>query len=556
MKTRLFLILIIILAFTLRVWHLDKFPATLYGDEQSFTWNAYNILKLGQDEYGNPFPLQFKAFDDYKAPIPVYLLVPFIKLFGLNTFSIRLPVAIISTLSIVAAFFLIRIFLGYKISLLATFLFAISPWHIHLSRGYFEATISLLFFICAIFYFLKNPIKSSNLILSVIFFALTLYSYFTPRILLLVFIPFLIWFHHKYFSSSNYGNPLPSKKMYIFCIFLFGLLVLPLVKMTLFDQGLSRFTKLQSSMNQIITETVIRERSATNLQSFWKNVFHNKGIVWARLVKNNYFEHLSLNFWYLYGDNSLRYFTGNMGMFYIAEMPFLLIGIYKLWLEKRKTAVFFLGWILLAPIPAALVGRSFALRSIAMLPAPFIFVSYGIKSVIDIISKKRINVLFKLIISSVFTISLGSLLIRYYLEYPVYAATWWGWENKAAIDYAKSNENMYENIFISDFYSGGPLSYAVYNSIDPLVYRHAVNNPIILADGRKMIRIRKYYYGSFDLDKVRLNQKIIPPKSLYIGRPEESKGEDEIIAPDDGRLIFVVHDTLRKDCYINNLPKC
>ena len=43
---------------------------------------AYSILKTGRDEYGSPFPLLFRSFDDYKAPIPVYLLVPVFKFFG------------------------------------------------------------------------------------------------------------------------------------------------------------------------------------------------------------------------------------------------------------------------------------------------------------------------------------------------------------------------------------------------------------------------------------------------------------------------------------------
>ena len=58
MKFKYLLILIICLGFILRIAYLGKFPETLYGDEQAFAWNAYNILKLGQDEYGNPYPLQ------------------------------------------------------------------------------------------------------------------------------------------------------------------------------------------------------------------------------------------------------------------------------------------------------------------------------------------------------------------------------------------------------------------------------------------------------------------------------------------------------------------
>src|SRR3989344_9048004 len=108
MKLRIIFLLIIILSILLRGWRVDRFPATIYGDEQAFAWNAYNILKLGQDEYGNPYPLQFRSFDDYKSPLPVYLLVPFIKIFDLSVFAIRLPIVLFSTLTVLLTFKLAR----------------------------------------------------------------------------------------------------------------------------------------------------------------------------------------------------------------------------------------------------------------------------------------------------------------------------------------------------------------------------------------------------------------------------------------------------------------
>lgn len=191
-----------------------------------------------------------------------------------------------------------------------------------------------------------------------------------------------------------------------------------------------------------------------------------------------------------------------------------------------------------------------------MLPAPYIFVGYGIyesiKAVENILGRRVLVTSLVLL----FTVSLSTLLIRYYLEYPVYAATWWGWENKAAIDYAQARTSKYKQIFISNFYSGATLAFAVYNHYDPIRYRYAIDHPVTMADGRHLIKLGKYYFGSLDLDANRLKKKIIPPNSLYIGRPEEPRGEDQIVAPDDGRLIFVIHDTLRKKCYIDPKIPC
>lgn len=539
MKFKLLLFITLILAFCLRTFQLSRFPPTLYGDEQAFAWNAYNILKLGQDEYGNSYPLQFRSFDDYKAPVPVYLLVPFIKYLGFNTFAIRFPIALASTISVFMAYLLSRFFLNRKTSLLISFLLAISPWHIHLSRGFFEATLSLLFFVSGIYFYIRNPQKLKYVLLSIIFFALTIYSYFTPRIILPVFFIFLF----IYILLNNKNDQKILIKNSIVGLLLLIFLSLPLIKLTFFDKGFSRLEKLTGSQSQIVSDTVRRERYASNIPGNWRQLIHNKAVVWSRLIKNNYLDNLSPGFWYISGDSSLRYFTGNMGMFYLLEFPFFIIGLYSLWREKRKAALFFLAWIFIVPIPASLVGRPFAVRSLALLPAPFIFVGYGLYKSIYRISRHRINSLLKGLITAGFMISLASLLIRYYLEYSVYAATWWGWENKAAIDFAKNNENKYNNIFISNFYTGVTLAFAVYTAYDPLQYRYAVNHPVVLADGRHLVKLGKYYFGSLDLDKKRLTEHIIPPKSLYIGRPEEADSDEVISAPDDGRIIFKIYTT-------------
>ena len=202
MKIKILLFSILLLAFSFRFFKLAQFPSTLYGDEQAFAWNAYNILKLGQDEYGNPYPLQFRSFEDYKAPIPTYLLVPFIKLLGLSTFAIRLPIALASILSVAVTFLLARVFFNRKASLIISFLMAISPWHIHLSRGFFEATLALLLFLLGVYFFLLHRQNLKFIVVSMIFFGLSMYSYFVPRILVPIFLPFLIWYCLLYTSPS------------------------------------------------------------------------------------------------------------------------------------------------------------------------------------------------------------------------------------------------------------------------------------------------------------------------------------------------------------------
>jgi len=335
-----------------------------------------------------------------------------------------------------------------------------------------------------------------------------------------------------------------KKNLIIFLLIIFSF-SLPLVKMAIFEKGASRMQELIGIKKEKVEEIVRLERYGSIAPAKIRVIMHNKVIVWLREIKNNYLEHFSLNFWYLYGDNSLRYFTGNMGMFYLFELPFLILGFSFLLKEKTKEAIFFLGWILLAPIPAALVGRSFAVRSLAILPAPFVFVSAGIYHFWQKFKELKLKNVALIILFCGFMFALGSYLLRYHLDYPAYAATWWGWENKVAIDYAKEHENEYEKIFISDYYTGTTLAFAFYEKLDPLFYRQSLANPLTFGGNHQFIKFGKFYIGSFALEEKNKRQKIIPEKSLYIAGPMEPDGQAVITSPDDGRILFKIHDTLR-----------
>ena len=152
-----------------------------------------------------------------------------------------------------------------------------------------------------------------------------------------------------------------------------------------------------------------------------------------------------------------------------------------------------------------------------------------------------VKYIFSVIITGIAVFSLLGWLIRYFYFYPKLGATWWGGINKIALEAAFKEQDKYTHIFLSDYYSGMPLSFAVYTQADPRVFRQAVLNPVVLADGRHLIKLGKFYFGSLDIDKTRMNKNIIPVHSLYFARPEEAVSEEAIHAPDDGRVLFYVY---------------
>jgi len=107
-KVYLVLAAIFLFAGFVRFYNISEVPVSLYWDEVSQVYSAYSILETGKDEYGNSFPLLFRAFEDYKTPANIYLTAISVKLFGLNEFSARFSSAFLGTLSIFFVFLFIE----------------------------------------------------------------------------------------------------------------------------------------------------------------------------------------------------------------------------------------------------------------------------------------------------------------------------------------------------------------------------------------------------------------------------------------------------------------
>src|SRR3990167_6966964 len=162
MFKRIVLLLIILLAFILRFYRLGEYPA-LNADEAAIGYNAYSLIQTGKDEHGNPWPIHFQSFNDYKPGLYFYMVLPFVKLIGLNEWAVRIPGATLGVLTVVIIYFLVKeLFDNKKFALVASFLLAISPWHIHFSRGGWEVNASTFFITLGAWLFIRGTSKNMN----------------------------------------------------------------------------------------------------------------------------------------------------------------------------------------------------------------------------------------------------------------------------------------------------------------------------------------------------------------------------------------------------------
>ena len=166
-NTYLFLLILIsLVALSLRLWKLDSIPPSLNWDEAAFGYNAYSILKTARNEYGNFLPL---------APIYVYLTVPSVALFGLTEFAVRFPAALFGALSVFLIYFVVqelfKEFEGKKfLGILTSVVLAVSPWSYHYSHSAWEINVFLVLLLLTFIFFLKAKKKIRNYLIVFLIF--------------------------------------------------------------------------------------------------------------------------------------------------------------------------------------------------------------------------------------------------------------------------------------------------------------------------------------------------------------------------------------------------
>src|ERR1041384_3598370 len=84
------LVLVSVLGLVLYTRKLTTNPQGFFIDESSIAFNAQTIAQTGRDEFGNAWPLYFRAFGEYKNPVYIYLLAAIYRISGPSILGARL----------------------------------------------------------------------------------------------------------------------------------------------------------------------------------------------------------------------------------------------------------------------------------------------------------------------------------------------------------------------------------------------------------------------------------------------------------------------------------
>lgn len=537
LKKHFFIIGVLTLAFVIRFYKLGTVPIELNRDEASLGYTAYSILLTGKEEHGVPWPVQIESFGDWKLPLYVYTLVPFIAAFGLEAWVVRLPSALAGMVIIWLSYLLVLKLVRDKkyqglVQKAFVVLLTVSPWAMHLSHVAYEAHLALAFFLGGLWLLLEflESKKTWQLILGHVFWALTLLGYHSYQAFVPLFWFSFVWTQREVFfrwlGVKDLQEALTTPKSllrgaYAVTPFLIvGFLLLfsggaaanttKFSGLSIFD--LNSYTKSVDKLRAVFAESP----SSPSLTSPLVLVYSNKIVALFRQVQTNFFALLSPDFFYLRGgENGAHNITG-IGNFY----PFMVIGLFAglYWFVKDKELwqrrlLVWVGIAMVAPMITFTSNHTIRF-SPGFIPLELIS-TYGLVRLGTNLWKKQ-KLWDKLIVLSCLLwvgYAVFSQMMRYYFVSPQLDAKNWSWFMKGLVYQIDRERSTVDAVYYQDEQTSPYIYFLFYLKVDPNTLADRVEYYPPDAEGfRHVRRFDNIYFEKIDWD----GKKFLDQNALYL----------------------------------------
>ncbi len=422
------LAVVLVLGAAVRSVGIGENPPGFFADEASAGYNAYTILRDGVDEHGESWPVHFEAFGEYKLPVYIYSLVPFIAALGLTEIAVRITSAAYGVLAIGAVFLLASTALKSRTAgLSAAFFLAVMPWHIHYSRtGLGELVTFVPLLAIALYLFIRGMRGNSGfLLVSAIAFGLTAYTYRAAWVVLPALLAII---------SVLYWRELWARKRQAGAgVAVFAAMSIPIMLHLVLNSG-DRYVDVGISNLGL---------------GAWET---------AKRFSEQYRSYFTLSFLFLEGDNQgwLRHYLPDAGLLHLVQLPVAALGLLGLVLRPTREKGLLLALVGLYPMAGALSADSpTSSRAILGTAAMAILSGYGTVLLAQSVVQIRMLRPLRLtpapvagIIVALALAGLGAYLYEYHNRYPEVAARYWGWQYgpREVIKYFESVESAYDQL--------------------------------------------------------------------------------------------------------------
>lgn len=519
---KIVILLIILISIFLRFYGLSDYPA-LNADEAAIGYNAYSLIETGKDEHGNPWPIHFQSFNDFKPGLYFYLVIPFVKFMGLNELAVRIPGALLGVATVFLLYLLVReIFKDERLALLSSFFLAVSPWHIHFSRGGWEVNTATFFIVLGLWLFIKALEKPKFFTLSSVSFALSLYTYHAARVIVPLLLLGLTLIYFKKIKTSI--------KHFLLAGAIALVLLFPLVRDFAKGEVSSRAAGVGLFADTGPLARIEEQRGEhENYQGLIPRLIHNKPVNYGLAFAKNWFRHFEGEFLFVSGDVIQRNKVPETGQMYLLDFLFLVFGFVYI-AKKPKGWGPILLWLVVAPVGAALTFQSpHALRAQNMVIPLVIISAYGLISLFEashsIFDKKVRNIIF-----AFFLVVIGIGYARYLHMYWVHMAKEYPFSSqygvKELVSYVEENKDKFRKIWVTDRYDQPYILFLFYTKYSPQKFQK--EHFLSPRDKYGFSTVRdfdKFHFEAIDFDKIRPDN----PSTLIIGTDAEIHNEANIV---------------------------
>ena len=327
-RNNLLLLSVVVLVALSYFYQVPSNPPGFYIDEASIGYNAYTIAQSGKDEYGESWPLYFRAFGEYKNPVYIYVLAALFRVCGPSILVARLLSATLGVATILLIWWLAyRLSRIQIVASLVAVSAALTPWLYENSRLVFEValypTLLLLFLLTLHRASQRERWNLSDSIPLTIELVLLTYSYSIGRL----FVP-LLALGLLFFVSKK-------RLRAIITIWLFYLLLAVPGFVYNYQHG------------------------GALMFRFWLLTYITPHSSFFEIGKNFISHYLAnINPWTIAiaGENNVRDHVGNMGSVLAPTLLLSIAGLVLIILQRRKEAWwrYIVYALLIAPVPASL----------------------------------------------------------------------------------------------------------------------------------------------------------------------------------------------------------
>ena len=313
-------------------------PGGLNQDEAYSGYEAYSIVNYGVDSWGYSFPVYLKTWGSGMNALQSYLAIPFIKIFGLSVFTIRLPMLIVSCFSLYAFYLLLKELFNENVGLVGLAFLCICPWHIMISRWALESNLAPSFLLIGLLFFVKVLNNNKYFMLSALFYGLSLYAYAITWIVVpLTLLGLCIY--------ALINKKIVSIKHCLISCLVLMIFASPLIMFLLVNKGI--INEITTRFISIPKLTLMRESeiSLLNLLSLeqWRNIFmilfvQSDGLLWNSVPGSGVFYYISLPFLFygvfvifkrMIGKLKNKEFGNEFILFYLLMVSVLCAGCIK-----------------------------------------------------------------------------------------------------------------------------------------------------------------------------------------------------------------------------------